>query len=198
MSKEFWNERYSDIEYSYGTEPNSFFKEQIDSLKIGKILLPADGEGRNAIYAAKLGWEVVAFDISEEGRKKALNLALSSNVVIDYFTTSIEEFEFEQNYFDAIGFIFTHFPTETRESYFNKLLSFLKPGGTLIIEVFSKEQIELNSGGPKDVNLLYSEDEIKQIFHSLNNLMIKKEQVFLTEGQYHVGEASVIRVIGRK
>jgi hypothetical protein len=84
MNKEFWNQRYSEKEYSYGIEPNQFFKEQITPFKVGTILLPAEGEGRNAVYAAKLGWEVVAFDISEEGKKKALQLATLNNVSIDY------------------------------------------------------------------------------------------------------------------
>jgi hypothetical protein len=94
--------------------------------------------------------------------------------------------------------IFAHFPTEIREFSFNKLKSYLKVGGTFILEVFSKEQIERNSGGPKDINSLYSEKELLFHFHDLHDLNIKKLNMVLTEGQYHVGEASVIRLIGKK
>ncbi len=198
MSKEFWNNRYSETEYSYGTEPNKFFKEQISVLKAGKILLPADGEGRNAVFAAKLGWEVVAFDISEEGKKKALKLAELNNVQIDYRIASFDEFEYEENYFDAVGLIFTHIPIEVRVSFIPKLLSFLKPGGEVILEVFSKEQIELNSGGPKDINMLYSTEELQSEFQSLTNININKLKIVLAEGQYHSGSASVLRLTGRK
>ena len=73
--KEFWEIRYAEKQYAYGENPNVYFKEQLDKLKPGKILLPAEGEGRNAVYAAKQGWEVMAFDLSSEGKNKAEKLA---------------------------------------------------------------------------------------------------------------------------
>ncbi len=198
MSKDFWNQRYSNKDYSYGTTPNHFFKEQIDSMTAGKILLPADGEGRNSVYAAKCGWDVVAFDFSEEGRRKALNLASENNVEIDFHLTSVEEFEYDEEQFDAVAIIFNHYPLEVRESYFNKFLSLLKYGGTLFLEVFSKEQIGRTSGGPKDINNLYSEEELLFHFGELKDLNIKKLNIDLSEGQYHSGNASVIRLFGTK
>ena len=73
--KQFWDERYGDDEYAYGTKPNTWFAEQLARMAQGRLLLPAEGEGRNAVYAAKLGWEVTAFDISAAGRDKAMRLA---------------------------------------------------------------------------------------------------------------------------
>lgn len=72
---QFWNERYSQAEYVYGETPNVFFAAQLDKLSAGTIILPCEGEGRNAVYAASQGWEVKAFDASEAGQKKALLLA---------------------------------------------------------------------------------------------------------------------------
>ena len=79
-----WNERYSKEEFAYGEQPNNYLKEQLQRLNTGKILCAAEGEGRNAVFAAKLGWEVSAFDISIEGKNKAMQLAKQNNVTIDY------------------------------------------------------------------------------------------------------------------
>ena len=102
---QFWNGRYSVNEYVYGTEPNAFFKEQLEKLAPGKILLPGEGEGRNAVFAAKSGWEATAFDSSTEGKRKAENLAQKNNVNIDYKIFDYESAEFNPEEFDAIGLI---------------------------------------------------------------------------------------------
>ena len=91
-----WNDRYSNDEFAYGEEPNNYLKEQIEKLEIGTILFPAEGEGRNAIFAAKSGWKVSAFDISEEGKNKALKLAKANNVSIDYQVGELETLDFEE------------------------------------------------------------------------------------------------------
>jgi len=82
--QQFWDERYSQPEYAYGREPNVFFREQIEPLQPGRLLMPAEGEGRNGVYAARKGWVVDAFDISEKGREKALRLAEEMGVAIHY------------------------------------------------------------------------------------------------------------------
>src|ERR1051325_9163371 len=79
-----WNERYSKAEFAFGEQPNNYLKEQLEKVNIGRILFPAEGEGRNAVFAAQLGWTVSAFDISVEGQKKALKLAEANKVKIDY------------------------------------------------------------------------------------------------------------------
>ena len=87
--KDFWNDRYGRAEYAYGKEPNVFFKEQLDQLQPGKILLPAEGEGRNAVYAAEKGWQASAYDWSENAYKKAMQLAEEKKVNIDYQICSL-------------------------------------------------------------------------------------------------------------
>ena len=196
--KEFWNERYAADEYIYGKEPNKFFKSQIDSLKQGKILLPGEGEGRNAVYAASLGWQVLAYDQSEKGRSKALQLAEEKEVTIDYRIGSILDIHVEKGSVDAIGLVYFHLVQEARKRYHAYLADILAPGGMIILEVFSKKQINNDSGGPKDLDLLYSLDDIIQDFDGLEHVYAAEETVNLSEGPFHQGKADVIRFAAKK
>ncbi len=194
----FWNERYNQDKYVYGEKPNEFFSEQLAKLpKKGKILLPAEGEGRNAIFAAMQGWTVKAFDYSEEGRKKAMKLAQKYKVRIDYELTDAQEFR-SNDLFDVIALIYGHFADEERKFLFRKLGNLLVPGGLLIMEVFSKNQLGRDSGGPKDVELLYSIDEIRELLPNLEYIMLEETEIRLDEGNLHQGKASVIRVLAQK
>ncbi len=191
-----WNKRYAQKEYFYGKQPNEFFREQLLKLPPGRILLPAEGEGRNAVFAALKGWEVFAFDTSTEAKKKAEKLAKEKKAKITYNVMSFEEAEFEENSFDAIAFIFAHNINRNRNH--RKLLNFLKPGGFLILEGFSKNQINNNTGGPPVIDLLFSKEELQDDFAGLSEKKIWEEDVFLNEGTNHAGTASVIRLTGRK
>ncbi len=193
-----WNERYASDEYIYGTEPNVFFSEKLIQLKPGKILLPAEGEGRNAVFAAKKGWQVTAFDNSIEGQKKALHLAEKEGVSISYLLDSYDSANFQTAYFDCIALVYTHMPAEKRTFYHQKLVSFLKPGGYLILEGFSKNQLLFNSGGPKNYEMLFSVEELKSDFHDINIIQIEATETELKEGTYHNGKASVIRLFATR
>lgn len=92
-----WNDRFSQKEYAYGEQPNNYLKEQLEKLTAGTILFPAEGEGRNAVFAAKCGWTVSAFDISSEGRKKAIRLAELNNVTIDYQVGELSQLNYSNN-----------------------------------------------------------------------------------------------------
>lgn len=123
---DFWNERYAQEEFVYGTQPNEFFKTQLDKLDAGRILLPAEGEGRNGVYAASQGWEVVAFDISAKGKEKALGLAKERQVSVHYQISGVLVFQSDVK-FDAIGLCYAHLPAEIRKQAHQHLLQFLKP-----------------------------------------------------------------------
>ena len=194
----FWNERYSSKDYVYGTEPNQFLKQELEKLPPGKILLPAEGEGRNAVFAAKLGWEVTAFDSSSKGKKKAEKLALLNNVTIDYQIKDYEEFKTKTVEFDCVALIYAHMSPHKRNEYHEKLISFLKPGGKLILEGFSKKQINNSTGGPRNTEMLFSEEELQNDFESFAKLIIKESDVELDEGRSHRGIASVIQILGIK
>ncbi|KFF05529.1 class I SAM-dependent methyltransferase [Flavobacterium reichenbachii] len=198
-----WDDRYSSEEFAYGTAPNNFLKEQIQKLNPAAILFPAEGEGRNAIFAAKLGWEVSAFDISEEGKNKALKLAESSNVSIDYRVGELETLDFKKDQFDAIALIYAHFPAEIKSLIHKQLNQYLKQNGIIIFEAFSKKHLEYLAvnekvGGPKDIESLFSIEEIQSDFPDYEILQLEETEIELSEGLFHNGKGSVIRFIGRK
>jgi len=201
--KQKWDERYSDIEFAYGKEPNLFFKEWIQQFKPGSILMPADGEGRNGVYAATLGWKVTSFDLSNEGQTKALQLAKEKNVSLEYLVNDFENLEFAKESFDAIGLIYAHFSGEQKSRYHQKLNEYLKPGGVIIFEAFGKAHLPLRQmnpkvGGPNHLSELYSLDEIQTDFKNYENLYLKEELIELNEGKYHIGKGAVVRFVGRK
>ncbi len=200
MEDNFWNKRYAEPEYAYGKEPNTYFKQVIDGLKPGKILLPGEGEGRNAVYAAIKGWEVTAIDQSEEGRSKALKLAAENNVDIEYIVSPFEEYIFSETKYGAIALIYIHLNPTLRESLHRTIIKSLKNQGTLIIEAFNKSQINNVSGGPKNIEDLYSTEELENDFAGLNlqAINISEQQIHLAEGPYHTGIADIIRLIATK
>jgi ubiquinone/menaquinone biosynthesis C-methylase UbiE len=198
LMKNFWNERYSEKEYIYGEEPNIFFAEQLKNIKPGKIILPCEGEGRNAVYAASCGWEVNAFDSSEAGKTKALQLAAVKGVSINYTVDDATTITYAANSVDVVAFIYAHFPSNIRKQIHQKAITWLKPGGKLILEAFNPQQLQNNSGGPKELSMLYTEDMMKEDFASLNIELIENLTTELSEGKYHEGKASIIRVVGIK
>jgi len=195
--KDKWNERYSAPDYVYGTEPNEFFKEQLSKLPPGRLLLPGEGEGRNAVYAATRGWKVDAYDFSEQAVRKAQNLAQQKNVNIHYTVSSYEDYKYPLQYYDAAGLIYTHMPPDIRSPVHKKIIRSLKPGGILILEAFHKEQINYSSGGPKDIDMLYDEKELTSDFEGLQVLLLEKKKIHLQEGTFHSGDAVVLRFVGK-
>ena len=195
---EFWDNRYSSEEFIYGTKPNEFFKEEIEKLKPGKLLCLAEGEGRNAVYAASLGWKVDAVDFSTKGKEKALRLAFEKNLEINYLVKDLSEFIPDENCYDAVAIIFMHLNKELSELVHKRALTSLKNKGKIILEVYSQNQLGKESGGPQNIEMLYSIDEIKNNFKDLNTLILKEENIHLNESIYHSGEASVIRYVGEK
>jgi len=198
-----WDERYKDNEFAYGTEPNVFFKEWLLKFEPGKILMPADGEGRNGVFAAQLNWNVISFDLSAEGQQKALKLAKENKVSLDYIVGDLEQLEFKKNSFDAIGLIYAHFSAETKSKLHKKLNDYLKPGGIVIFEAFSKRHLDLKKanpkvGGPDNSNDLFSTAEILADFEKFEILYLEEEEIILNEGKFHIGAGSVIRFVGKK
>lgn len=202
--KEFWNGRYESNEYAYGTEPNNYFKRILDNYKLeGKILLPGEGEGRNAVYAAKKGLNIFAFDISIEGKKKALKLADKENVNITYELGDFLNMPLIENSFDVAAMIFAHFPPSIVSTYHKRIAEMVKPGGMIILEGFSKGHYELqqrnpNVGGPKNIDLLFSFRQIRNDFDNFEVLELEEKEIELNEGDFHKGNARVIRFCGRK
>jgi SAM-dependent methyltransferase len=201
--KAHWDERYNSEEFAYGENPNDFLTETLPQFKPGKALFAAEGEGRNAVFAAGLGWDVSAFDLSEFGKMKAEKLAKKNQVSIDYTVGDIQTLAYKANSYDALVMIYAHFPASIKSSCHQQLITYLKPGGIIIFEAFSKNHLKHNSanpkvGGPKDIDQLYSIEEIKKDFQGFEIIELIETEVELSEGSFHVGLGSVIRFIGRK
>lgn len=198
MSKDFWDKRYSENKFAYGTKPNEFLKAQIGVIKPGKALFLAEGEGRNSVYAAKLGWQVDAVDFSYSARTKALNLAERNDVKINYDVCDLTDYTFKNNYYDLVVMIFVHLPLDLRKNVFQKSINSLKQNGKMIIEAFTKEQINNSSGGPKSLDLLYSENDVLDLIKDLRIEVLESKAIELDEGEYHTGKADVVRFVGVK
>jgi hypothetical protein len=192
-----WDERYSSKEFFYGEKPNVFFAEYLLSLPHkGRVLLPAEGEGRNAIFAAQQGWEVDAFDSSMVAMEKSLDFAYRKSVEIKYRLLDLANFIPMPNTFDMVALIFVHMPEGMRSVFHRKIVQSLKKGGIILVESFAKEQINNNTGGPPDVHMLHSIETIRNDFPEMKILKLCQEQVMLNEGRHH-GLADVVRFIGQ-
>jgi len=198
MDSKVWDERYSISDYVYGVQPNSFFKNFIDKNKAGSVLLPAEGEGRNAVYAATKGWDVTAFDISKIAKDKALKLAHINNVSINYFVSDLKIFDSEKLDFDLVAIIFLHLPLHDRQIIFNKLFTKLKIDCYVLFEVFEKKQLLMNSGGPKVESMLYSKEDVESFVFNFSEKSVWEELIILNEGFLHNGKAHVVRAIAKK
>ena len=195
---DYWNNRYAEKEFAYGMSPNEYLKEQLSRITPGRILFICEGEGRNAVFAATQNWEVEAFDLSEEGQKKALALAKEKSVTIHYQIADATKVDYSENSFDVIAIIYAHFPSTIRKSIHYKIKHWLKPNGSVILEVFNPNQLQNTSGGPKDIDMLYSTDSIGDDFSDFEIKQLTAIQIELNEGKYHMGKADVLRFFGSK
>ncbi len=198
--QDFWNQRYSDAAYAYGTEPNQYFKTQLDCIaNPGRILLLCEGEGRNAVYAAQKGWQVTAVDFSKIGQQKALKLAAEKHVSIEYMISDVAQFEFDKyGPWDIIGLFYAHFPSNIRASIHQKCSQALAPKGQILLEGFNQQQLGHASGGPKNMDMLYSQNMLAEDFAGLDILENSELTIMLKEGEGHVGLGYVVQFRGSK
>jgi hypothetical protein len=192
---QMWNQRYSEQPYAYGTAPNTFIKAFLDTQKPGKILFAAEGEGRNAVYAAQQGWEVEAFDLSASGRDKALALAKQNGCEITY--TVSDALSYQGGPYDAAAFCYFHTPEQVEDCY-HHLVDLLHPEGLVVFEGFSVKNIGMGSGGPQKEDMCFTVERVFDLFKDLQSVEVWEEKVVLDEGKFHQGEAWVIRAQGVK
>lgn len=193
----FWDSRYDADHFVYGTQPNRFFASEIDKLSAGSILLPGEGEGRNAVYAASIGWVVDAFDQSRIASEKALGFASEKGVQINYRVCGIHEYEFKSEIYDVVALTFFHAAPAVREILHQEVTGSLKPGGLVILEAFHTSQLGRPSGGPQSLDLLFDTEKLIGDFRGLKTLLLETVTDILDEGTYHQGEASLIRYLGK-
>ena len=193
-----WDERFATEEFIYGSEPNEFLKQNVDRVMSGKVLCVADGEGRNGVFLAKLGFAVTSIDFSQKALNKAEKFAKANSVRIQTICADLLEYDFGENVFDAVISIFSHFNKQDTYSLHTKYFKALKPGGVFLLEAFAKEQLPLDTGGPKNIDLLYNTKDIKTSFPKAEFKLLKKDIVYLHEGELHDGKAVVVRAIVKK
>jgi len=199
LRQEFWNRRYSEAGFAYGTKPNLFLVSKSKLLEPGmNILAIGDGEGRNGIWLAEHGMEVTIIDQSEIGLHKARHLAAEKNVVIQTICEDLMSWEWPVNTYDAIVSIFVHFGQTERPTVHKSILEALKPGGWLIMQSFNRDQITRNSGGPKNVDMLYTTEMLARDFSGLSIEELEETEADLDEGVYHHGSAAVINLLAQK
>lgn len=192
-----WDERYGGEPSVYGVRPNVFFEQRLKLLTPGSILLPGDGEGRNAVHAALSGWDVRTFDASSVGVEKSLAMAAEKGVRIRAEVGRCQDWEPEEE-FDAIGLFYLHLPSGLRNEFHGRLIRWIKPGGTLLVEGFGPGQLRFNSGGPKSLDMLFAVDGLERDFAGLEVTYAATMEVELDEGPYHKGRAEVTRLIARR
>lgn len=196
----FWNERFASHETLYGPFPNEYFKTFIDRQpNPGRLLLPAEGEGRNARYAARLGWQVDAFDFSEAALEKAKALTEQEGLSVHYWLQDARTFVAPPVY-DAAALIYAHFPPAIRAPFHQAIRDCIQPGGFVLLEAFRPEQLSGNytSGGPQDPDMLYTMPLLQSDFGDWQFIELSECVVELQEGLFHRGPGAVIRMLAQK
>ncbi len=197
--KEVWNERYGKSDYFYGTLPNVYLEASVKKLKPGgSVLCIGEGEGRNAVFLASLGFKVSAVDFSESGKTKALTLAQQKGVTLEYHISDLSIFEFGVDKWDAVVSIFCHLPVSIRSLVHGKIVSSLKKGGIFVLESYNPEQLSFGTGGPKDVSMLYTPSMMQEDFKGMHWLELESQITELHEGPGHEGKSSVLRGLAQK
>ena len=195
-----WNDRFSSEAYLFGTAPNAFLVSQRPLLQPGTtVLAVADGEGRNGVWLAEQGLDVLSVDFSPTALEKAKSLARERGVTLQTLQADIITWEWPEAEFDVVVGIFFQFvgPAE-RADIFAGMRKALKPGGLLLIEGYGPKQLEYKTGGPSELENLYTEELLGKEFAGFSELTIRSYDSVLSEGIRHVGMAALVDLVARK
>ena len=196
--REFWERRYTESGYAYGTEPNGFLVEVADRIPPGPVLCLAEGEGRNAVWLAARGHAVTAVDASAAGLAKTAALARARSVRIDTIAADLASFTIEPEAWSGIVAIFAHLPPLLRRSVHQAAALGLISGGVFVLEAFTPHQLALGTGGPQKPELLYTLDELREDLAGLDIEIGREVERDVVEGRYHTGRAAVVQVLARR
>ena len=195
-----WQERFSTPDYAFGKEPNEFLVRCRPLLpRSGKVLAVADGEGRNGVWLARQGLDVLSLDFSPAAQVKARALAAEHRVAVTFVEADVHAWPYPDEAFDAVVEIFTQFSTPPeRERKWAGMRRALKRGGLLIVQGYTPKQLDYGTGGPKQVEQLYTRDMLMRAFGDFADVNLVEEERTLREGPAHSGMSAVIGLTGRK
>jgi cyclopropane fatty-acyl-phospholipid synthase-like methyltransferase len=199
MEHQRWETRYAASGYLFGTEPNVFLKAQARRLPAsGTALAVADGEGRNGVWLAEQGLDVLAIDFSPTALGKARDLAQQRGVKLKTEVADLMTWRWPPSAFDVIAAIFTHFAGAERDTFFAGLKSALKPGGLLLLQAYRPEQLGYRTGGPPEAERTYTRTILEDAFGDFSGLEIREHDSVISEGSAHVGMSALIDLVGKK
>ena len=195
-----WNQRFSDPDYIFGTEPNAFLAAQAHLLRRGQTALAvADGEGRNGVWLAEQGLDVTSFDLSPMGLEKAGKLARQRGVKLDARLADAAAWEWEPARFDVVVAIFIQFAgPKLRDAIFAGIRRTLVPGGLLLMQGYRPEQLAYGTGGPSCAENLYTSSLLRSAFEGFEILALREHDSMTSEGKGHHGMAALIDLVARK
>lgn len=197
--EKMWDERFVQPGYFYGSEPNDFLKENVKIFKPGgRILCLAEGEGRNAVFLAQQGFLVTAVDGSQAGMEKMYALAKERGVNVHGIVSDLADFDFGQSVWDGIVSIWCHLPKPLLSRVMASCVDALTPGGSILIEAYSPQQLKYTTGGPRTVELLNTLIEFQSGFQSLEEVYGVEVEREIFEGRGHTGLSAVVQFIGKR
>ncbi len=193
-----WDERYGQDEYAYGKEPNDFLRSVVDQLPQGRALCLAEGEGRNAVFLAEQGFDVVAVDQSAVGLDKARRLAEERGQRIDTVVADLDSFEIGSGSWDVIVSIWAHVPPDLRRRLHRACVAGLGAGGMFVLEAYTPAQLALKTGGPPVAELMMTSKALEQELAGLKFVISRELEREVREGRYHHGRSAVVQVLARR
>jgi SAM-dependent methyltransferase len=197
---EFWNGRFASESYVFGTRPAAFLVDNAHHVPPqSRVLVPADGEGRNSVFLAELGHRVVATDIAEEGLAKARKLAAARAVDVEFRHLDLQGWQWPEAEFDAVVAVFIQFaPPALRDEIFSGMKRSVRPGGVILLHGYTPKQLEHRTGGPSMVEQLYTEELLRMAFGDWELLRIEAYERDLDEGEGHKGRSAVVDLVARR
>jgi SAM-dependent methyltransferase len=194
-----WDERYGSDDYFYGTEANDFLREHATEIPAGgEVLCLGEGEGRNAAFLASLGLRVTALDQSAVGLDKAMRLAAAKGVRIDPVVADLEHYRIDAARWSGIVSIWCHLPSALRPAVHRQIVSGLRPGGVLLMESYTPQQLAFGTGGPRSADLMPTLSELRRDFVDLTLVHAEERERVVAEGRGHHGASAVVQLIARK
>lgn len=193
-----WDERYAQKELAYGAEPNDFLRERAAEIPGSPVLCLAAGQGRNEVYLAKLGYDVIALDQSSVGLQRATALADSVGVSIETVVADLSDWQFPEAAYAGITSIWCHLPPELREAVHHSVVQALVPGGVFILEAYTPEQVRHGTGGPPVRDLMMTAAGLRRELDGLEILHLEELERDVSEGPYHQGLSAVVQLVARR